>query len=184
MPNVGSRYREHPAIINNISANIYQNAKYRFLILWRKCIWRCRLHNLSYFVQSPVCWKVVRLVVTIKSIPPSYDFSDAVAWWRHQMETFCALLALCVGKSPVTGEFPSQRPVMFSLICAGTNDWVNNRGAGELKRHSVHYDVTVMDKDQCAKMWRISPVIQAYIHPQETCDTQYCSHNYMFTRDV
>ena len=30
---------------------------------------------------------------------------------RHQMETFSALLALCVGDSPVPGEFPSQRPV-------------------------------------------------------------------------
>ena len=33
------------------------------------------------------------------------------AWWRHQMETFSALLAICAGNSPVTGEFPSQRPV-------------------------------------------------------------------------
>ena len=32
-------------------------------------------------------------------------------WWRHQMETFSALLALCAGNSSVTGEFPSQRPV-------------------------------------------------------------------------
>ena len=32
-------------------------------------------------------------------------------WWRHQMETFSALLALCAGNSPVTGEFPAQRPV-------------------------------------------------------------------------
>ena len=32
-------------------------------------------------------------------------------WWRHQIETISALLALCVGNSPVTGEFPSQRPV-------------------------------------------------------------------------
>ena len=32
-------------------------------------------------------------------------------WWRHKMETFSALLALCVGNSPVIGEFPSQRPV-------------------------------------------------------------------------
>ena len=29
-------------------------------------------------------------------------------WWRHQMETFSALLALCMGNSPVTGEFPTQ----------------------------------------------------------------------------
>ena len=34
------------------------------------------------------------------------------AWWRHQMKTFSALLALCAGNSPVTGEFPAQRPVM------------------------------------------------------------------------
>ena len=31
------------------------------------------------------------------------------------METFSALLALCVGNSPVTGEFPSQRPMTRSF---------------------------------------------------------------------
>ena len=36
-------------------------------------------------------------------------------WWRHQMETFSALLAFCVGNSPVTGEFPAQRPVTRSF---------------------------------------------------------------------
>ena len=34
---------------------------------------------------------------------------------RHQIETFSALLALCAGNSPVTGEFPSQRPVTRSF---------------------------------------------------------------------
>ena len=37
------------------------------------------------------------------------------SWWSHQMETFSALLALCVGNSLVTGEFPSQRPVTQSF---------------------------------------------------------------------
>ena len=32
-------------------------------------------------------------------------------WWRHQMETFSALLASCVGNSTVPGEFHAQRPV-------------------------------------------------------------------------
>ena len=31
------------------------------------------------------------------------------------METFCTLLALCAGNSPVTGEFPAQRPVTRSF---------------------------------------------------------------------
>ena len=33
------------------------------------------------------------------------------AWWRHQMETFSALPSICVGNSPVTGEFTTQRAV-------------------------------------------------------------------------
>ena len=37
------------------------------------------------------------------------------SWWRHQMETFPALLAICVGNSPVPGEFPAQRPVTRSF---------------------------------------------------------------------
>ena len=36
-------------------------------------------------------------------------------WWRHQMETFSALLAICAGNSPVTGEFTAQRPVTRSF---------------------------------------------------------------------
>ena len=35
--------------------------------------------------------------------------------WRHQMETFSALLTFCAGNSLVTGEFPTQRPVTRSF---------------------------------------------------------------------
>ena len=38
-----------------------------------------------------------------------------IPWWRHQMETFSTLLAFCAGNSPVTGEFPAQRPVTRSF---------------------------------------------------------------------
>ena len=37
------------------------------------------------------------------------------SWWRHQMETFSAWLAICAGNSPVPGEFPTQRPVTRSF---------------------------------------------------------------------
>ena len=61
-------------------------------------------HNLIY------CWL---LDITLFS---ENDLLNAlhgtfVAWWPHQMETISALLALCAGHSPVTGEFPTQRPV-------------------------------------------------------------------------
>ena len=38
-----------------------------------------------------------------------------ITWWRHQMETFYALLTICAGNSPVPGEFPAQRPVTRSF---------------------------------------------------------------------
>ena len=37
--------------------------------------------------------------------------SCLLSWWRHQIEAFSALQAICVGNSPVSHEFPTQRPV-------------------------------------------------------------------------
>ena len=37
--------------------------------------------------------------------------------------------------------------LLFCLICAWTNGWVNNRDAGDLRRHRAHYDITVMGDD-------------------------------------
>ena len=55
------------------------------------------------------------------------------------MEAFSTLLAICAWNSPVTGEFPSQRPVTRSL-----DVFFGLREAGDLKRHRAHYDVIVM----------------------------------------
>ena len=71
-------------------------------------------------------------------------------WWRHQMETFWSSLVICAGNSPVTGEFPAQRPVtralVFPLFGAWINGWVNNCEPVDLRPHRAHYDVTVMKK--------------------------------------
>ena len=61
-----------------------------------------------------------------------------------------ALLVLCAGNSihrsavnsPHKGQW--RGALMFLLICARTNGWVNNRDAGDLRRYRAHYDVTVM----------------------------------------
>ena len=63
------------------------------------------------------------------------------------METFSAILAIFSGNSPVTGDFPAQRPVTHSFdffICTWINGWVNNRDTGDLRRHRAHYDGIVM----------------------------------------
>ena len=64
-----------------------------------------------------------------------------------------ALLALCAGNTPVPVNSPHKGQwrgaLMFSLICAWINDWVNNREAGDLRRHRGHYDAIVMAVIKC-----------------------------------
>ena len=64
------------------------------------------------------------------------------------MEILSALLAICAENSPVTGEFSAQKPVTQSFdvfFDLRLNEgWVNNREAGDLRRHRAHYDATVM----------------------------------------
>ena len=65
-------------------------------------------------------------------------------------ETFSALMAFSVRNSSVTGEFPTQRAVTQRFVgfftCVWTNSWANNRDAGDLRRHSAHYDVILMSQ--------------------------------------
>ena len=73
------------------------------MLLWCVSIWVSILsiwshYLLLYSIYIPRILRIVR-----------------ASWWRHQMETSSALLALCVENAPVTGEFPAQRPVTRSF---------------------------------------------------------------------
>ena len=99
--------------------------------LCRRTIVATCLHHPTVIYRDPI-W-------TTKTYAP---------WWRHQMEPFSALLALCAGNSPVPVNSPHKGQwhgaLMFSLIYAWINDLVNNREAGDLRRQCGHYDVIAM----------------------------------------
>ena len=69
---------------------------------------------------------------------------DDVIKWRH----FPCYWPFVWGihRSPVNSPHKDQwrGALMFSLICVWINGWVNNREAGDLRRHRAHYDVIVM----------------------------------------
>ena len=73
------------------------------------------------FVETTVIWDTITLIMTSLQcnqlcwLLTSCTLIDILSRWRHQMETFSALLALCAGNSPVTGEFPTQWPVARSF---------------------------------------------------------------------
>ena len=96
--------------------------------LWRKAISNTRVdpymtcvsggsHHVTHHVTSfKQCSKEVGRSATILFLCYWWvRLLMVMTWWRHRMETFSALLALCAGNSPVTGEFPSQRPVAWSF---------------------------------------------------------------------
>ena len=68
------------------------------------------------------------------------------------MQTFSALLALCERNSLESGESPSQSPVTRSFVFVDLplnkqlSKQVNNRDAGDLRRHRAHYDDIEMVK--------------------------------------
>ena len=68
-------------------------------------------NNCAWDTAQYIPWNIHPVLLRFVFI----DHILMTSWWRHQMETFSALLAFCAGKSPVTGKFPSQRPVTRSF---------------------------------------------------------------------
>ena len=73
-------------------------------------------------ILSPNSWKYLQVYLAVGQCCGCWCFGTEPQshqhpkpWWHHQMEAFSALLALCAGNSPVTGEFPAQKPVKQSF---------------------------------------------------------------------
>ena len=69
---------------------------------------------------------------------------DDVIKWKHFPRHWPFVRG--IHRSPVISPHKGQwrGALMFSLICTWMNGRVNNREAGDLRRHRLHYDVTVM----------------------------------------
>ena len=69
---------------------------------------------------------------------------DDVIKWKHFQRYWSFVWG--IHRSPVNFPHKGQwrGALMFPFICAWTDGWVNNRDAGDLKRHRTHDDVTIM----------------------------------------
>ena len=69
---------------------------------------------------------------------------DDVIKWKHFPRYWPFLRG--IHRSPVNSPHKGQwdGALMFSLICAWINRWVNNHEAVDLRRYRTHYDVTVI----------------------------------------
>ena len=73
--------------------------------------------------------------------------NDDVIKWKHFPR--CWPFVRGIYRSPANSPHKGQwrRALMSTLICAWINAWVNNRGAGDLRRHRAHYDVIAKNID-------------------------------------
>ena len=82
------------------------------------------------------------------------DEHDDVVKWKHFSRNWP--FARGIHRSPVNSPHKGQwrGALISSLICAWINRWVNNREAGDLRRHRAHYDVVVMG-NTASQNWQI-----------------------------
>ena len=88
-------------------------------------LWPAPKQTVEYSMKVSVIWDTTALNMASQkcdalriddiAITKQGKGQRRASWWRHQMETFSALLAICAGNSPVPGEFPAQRPVTRSF---------------------------------------------------------------------
>ena len=76
--------------------------------------------------------------------PAFLSYHDGVIKWKHFPPYWPFVPG--IHRSPVNSPQKGQwrGALKFSLISTWTNGWVNNRDAGDLRRHWAHYVITVM----------------------------------------
>ena len=109
-----------------------------------KYVFRC-WKQISYPEQelSAIPW--VKFLITWKDGRLIIEQHDDVIKWKHFPRYW--LFVRGIHRSPVNYPHKGRWRValMFTLISAGINGWVNNGEAGDLRRNRAHYDVIVMN---------------------------------------
>ena len=118
-------------------------------------------------------------------------FTWTKTWWRHQMELFSALLAICAGNSSVPGEFPAQRPVTQSFdvfFDLGLNKRLNKQSGGwwfeALSRPLWHHRNELREMSKGIKVWKPCILVIPRWSIEVNMDTQRshicpCIYNYI-----
>ena len=78
---------------------------------------------------------------------------DDVIKWKHFPRYWPSVWG--IHRSPVNSPHKGQwrGALLYSLICAWINGWVNNREDGDLRRLRAHYDAIVMNSSSPGGRW-------------------------------
>ena len=117
---------------------------------------------------------------------PLFISHDDVIKWKYfpRYWSFVRGIHISPVNSPHKGQW--RGALIFSLICAWINGWVNNREAGDWRRRSDHYDVSVMQLGTivaCLKAkwkYRLSfKIILTKYNVGSAHTAMFCTHRYV-----
>ena len=119
--------------------------KVRLKTGWDDDVWWDVHKVLLCFVAVRFSYKSVILTKFLAAFTGTEAHEDFIKW-KHFPRYWPFVRG--IHRPPVNSPHKGQwrGTLMFSLICAWINVWVNNREAGDLKRHRAHYDDTVMNR--------------------------------------
>ena len=115
----------------------------------------------------------INVIQVLKPCAHSTQFHDDVIKWKHfpRYWPFVRGFYRSPGK-PAKGQWLGA--LMFSLICAWINGWVNNREAGDLRHHRAHYYVTVI---WCGICVLTNVQVYSYMYGVRVCAYNYVVFN-------
>ena len=105
------------------------------------------MKDVTIYSHPSLADPIARVIPAIYPYPPKllhWHWHDDVIKWKHFPRYWPFVRG--IHRSPVNSPHKGQwrGALMFSVICTWINGWANNREAGDLRRHRVHFDVTLM----------------------------------------
>ena len=120
-----------------LNKRLSKQSRHRWLETPSRSLWRHCNHEAGWN------WTQHHRLMEVINGMMSYKHDDVIKW-KHFPRNWPFVRE--IHRSPVNFPHKGQwrGALMFSLINAWINDWLNNREAGDLRRQHGHYDVIVM----------------------------------------
>ena len=130
----------------------YQIGSLNYYLLFRiwswnnkvRCMYFCILIHLTGYWRMKLLIHALKHPWMLRHEWVMLQMHDDVIKWKYFPRYWPFVRG--IHRSPLNSPHKGQwrGALMFTLISARINGWVNNREAGDLRRYRLHYDVIVM----------------------------------------
>ena len=144
------------AWINNLFYQLQLASVLIYYAICGMCVFpdHCSIHGLIGVVHFIFfVWKEDSYILLCHAYSMMTNTHDDVIKWKHFPH--CWPFVRGIHWSPVNSPHRGhwRGALMFSLICAWLNGWVNSREVSDLRRHRAHYDVIVISMVEQCILW-------------------------------